>query len=109
MSKKMHRKVKVFVNDQFAGFLEEVEYKKKYRFTYEDHYNGSPVSLTMPTSSQVYDYEGFPPFFDGLLPEGFMLNGLLRGLKIDRDDCMSQLIAVGQDMVGNVTVELCDD
>jgi len=60
MSKKMHRKVKVFVNDQCAGFLEEVEYKKKYRFSYEHNYNGSPVSLTMPTSSRIYDYDGFP-------------------------------------------------
>jgi len=60
----------------------------------------------MPLSKQVYDYDRFPPFFEGLLPEGVMLEGLLRNAKIDRDDYFSQLVAVGQDMVGNVTVEV---
>jgi serine/threonine-protein kinase HipA len=102
---KMPRKAKVFVNDVFAGVLEEIAYRTKYRFTYIDGYQGSVVSLTMPLSKKEYIYDYFPPFFDGLLPEGIMLEGLLRILKIDRYDCMSQLIAVGQDMVGNVTVE----
>ena len=101
----MSRKVKVFVNDIFAGILEEIAYRTKYKFTYIEGYQGSAVSLTMPTSSKEYIYDCFPPFFDGLLPEGMMLEGLLRILKIDRYDCISQLIAVGQDMVGNVTVE----
>jgi len=46
-----------------------------------------------------------PPFFDGLLPEGFQLEGLLKYGKIDRSDQFSQLIAIGADMVGNVTIE----
>lgn len=34
-----------------------------------------------------------------------MLEGLLRQMKIDRNDLLTQLITVGGDMVGNVTVE----
>jgi serine/threonine-protein kinase HipA len=32
------------------------------------------------------------------------LEGLLKIRKIDRDDCFSQLMAVGEDMIGAVTV-----
>ncbi len=43
----------------------------------------------------------FPPFFDGLLPEGYQLEGLLKFGKFDRNDLFSQLMAIGEDMVGN--------
>ncbi|NBO24887.1 MAG: toxin HipA [Chlamydiae bacterium] len=99
------KKANVYVNGIFAGILEEVEYKKLYKFTYAEDYQGSPVSLTMPTSQKEYSYDRFPPFFDGLLPEGLMLESLLKKKKIDRSDYMSQLLVVGKDMVGNVTVE----
>jgi serine/threonine-protein kinase HipA len=102
------KKANVFVGGVLAGVLEELSYKKRFRFSYADHYCGSAVSLTMPTTQKHYDYEGFPPFFDGLLPEGIMLDSLLKRKKIDRDDHMSQLIAVGKDMVGNVTVEAAE-
>lgn len=101
----MTRKAKVFVDTILAGFLEEVEYKKHYRFSYLEGYQGLSVSLTMPISQKEYLFEGFPPFFDGLLPEGIMLEALLKKRKIDRDDYMSQLLVVGHDMVGNITVE----
>lgn len=99
------RKARVFVDGHLAGELIEIERGKHYRFEYYPTYTGSSVSLTMPTNQLVYVYDRFPPFFEGLLPEGVMLEGLLRQTKIDRDDLMSQLITVGQDVVGNVTIE----
>lgn len=99
------KKAKVFVNGVLAGYLEEVERGKDYVFTYLDDYQGSPVSLEMPPTQLTYSYKTFPPFFEGLLPEGIMLEGLLRQTKLDRNDLMSQLIAVGKDLVGYVTVE----
>lgn len=96
----------VFVDGIKAGQLQEVTRKTHYRFTYDHDYKGPSVSLEMPLSKRVYDYDRFPPFFEGLLPEGVMLEGLLRKAKIDRDDYFSQLVAVGHDMVGNVTVEV---
>jgi serine/threonine-protein kinase HipA len=101
----MSRKAKVFVGADLAGFLEELVYKTSYKFSYIDGYKGLPISLTMPVSQKEYYFEKFPPFFDGLLPEGSMLEALLKKKKIDRDDHMSQLLVVGHDMVGNVTVE----
>ena len=99
------RKAKVFADGQLAGELQELERMKQYRFIYVNDYQGPSISLTMPTSQTVYDFDRFPPFFEGLLPEGLMLEGLLRYAKIDKNDYMSQLIQVGHDLVGNVTVE----
>jgi len=59
----------------------------------------------MPTKEKVYKFDMFPPFFDGLLPEGTQLEGLLKLKKIDKYDYFSQLIAVGNDMVGVITVK----
>lgn len=98
------RKAKVFVGGVWAGMLVEEERGKKYSFRYNDGYNGKPVSLTMPVESSVFSFSGFPPFFDGVLPEGLRLEALLRQAKIDRNDLFSQLVTVGRDLVGNVTV-----
>ncbi len=98
------RKADVFVNNTFSGILTEIEKGKKYSFEYDTEYIGDDVSMTMPLSGRRFIFNSFPPFFDGLLPEGFMLESVLRGLKIDRDDPFSLLVAVGRDMVGNVTV-----
>ena len=99
------KKAKIFVNGLLAGELFEQEKGKGYQFVYFDTYSGPSVSLEMPTDQLVYSYDRFPPFFEGLLPEGMMLEGLLRQTKIDSSDYISQLIAVGEDLVGNVTVE----
>lgn len=99
------KQAKVFVNDLEAGLLTELEFGKKYRFTYLEGYQGFPVSITMPIRPSVYEFNSFPPFFDGLLPEGYQLEGLLKIAKIDRNDFFAQLMAVGDDLVGNVTVK----
>lgn len=98
------RKVEVYVNNQLAGYLTETS-DKKYLFEYVSDYSGQPVSLTMPLTKRSYQFDFFPAFFDGLLPEGQQLEGLLRQRKIDRSDHLSQLIAVGNDMVGSVTIK----
>ncbi|HAP35004.1 MAG TPA: toxin HipA [Bacteroidetes bacterium] len=99
------RKAKVFVNGGEAGFFCELESNKKFEFEYREEYTGLPISLTMPVKGRKFLFETFPPFFDGLLPEGIQLEALLRQKKIDRNDYFGQLMAVGGDMVGAVTVE----
>jgi serine/threonine-protein kinase HipA len=99
------RQADVFVNGILAGMLQEIERGKEYVFRYADGYQGNPISLTMPVSQREIRFDRFPPFFDGVLPEGAMLDGLLRQRKIDKDDNFSQLLAVGKDLVGAVTVE----
>ena len=98
------RKAEVFVHGRPTGILEEIKPGGEYRFFYFQAYDGPPVSLTMPVSKEPYAYDRFPPFFEGLLPEGYNLEALLRTYKIDRKDLFGQLMPVGMDMVGAVTV-----
>jgi serine/threonine-protein kinase HipA len=99
------RKAKIYINSLEAGTFIEAEFKKKYTFEYLAAYSGSPVSLTMPLRQKIYEFLTFPPFFDGLLPEGHQLEGLLKYGKIDHNDLFSQLMAVGEDLIGNVSVK----
>jgi serine/threonine-protein kinase HipA len=62
----------------------------------------------MPSQQREWHWAGFPPFFDGLLPEGSQLDALLKIKKIDRTDYFGQLMAVGADLVGDVIVEPID-
>ncbi len=96
------RQAEIYVHDKLAGILGETE--QGYDFTYEDSYAGPPVSLTMPTKTRKYSFEDFPPFFEGLLPEGIQLDALLRTEKLDKNDFLGQLITVGNDLVGAVSV-----
>lgn len=106
------RRANVYVNGVLAGVLEEntnkdtwqIHQTDQYLFRYNEEYIGDPVSLTMPVNQKEYIFEKFPPFFDGVLPEGIQLESLLRQKKIDRTDYFSQLVAVGGDLVGAVTV-----
>lgn len=99
------RKAKLYNFGIPAGELIEIEQGRKYKFVYFEDYNGSPVSLTMPVKQREFEFNRFPPFFDGLLPEGVQLEALIRQMKIDKNDFFSQLIHVGKDLIGSVTVE----
>lgn len=99
------RKAKIYFNGVEAGILTEVDTGKAYIFEYVDGYKGQNISLTMPSSQKRYDFEKFPSFFDGVLPEGLRLEALLRQAKLDRTDYFGQLITVGADLIGAITVE----
>lgn len=86
-----------------AGHLESLG-GGAWRFVYEPGYAGPPVSLGLPVRAEHYAFATFPPFLDGLLPEGAQLEALLRRRKIDRRDVYRQLIAVGRDLVGSLQV-----
>ena len=97
------RRAQVYMLGQLAGSLTE-RGPSQFVFRYREGYSGPPVSLSMPVSRRDHPFDRFPPFFEGLLPEGEMLEGLLRQRKLDRDDMFGQLLAVGEETVGAVTV-----
>jgi serine/threonine-protein kinase HipA len=99
------RRAEVSMHGLPAGVLEELEAGQKFRFAYYENYDGPAVSITMPVEDMAFTFDRFPPFFDGLLPEGLLLEGLLKQCKIDKYDYFSQLVAVGNDLVGAVTVQ----
>ena len=98
------RVAKVFVDRDFAATLVEHS-RQDYELIYEPGYSGPSISLTLPRSKSTFKFDHFPTFFEGLLPEGVQLAALLRQKKIDERDYFSQLVAVGEDLVGNVTVK----
>ena len=102
------RKAIILLHNQEAGLLVE-EDNETYTFVDNDSYVSEAISLTMPVSQKIYSFNEFPPFFEGLLPEGIMLEGLLKIKKLDKKDYFSQLICVGTDMIGDATVQLIDN
>ena len=96
------RSADVSVGGQLAARLEA--WPGGFALRYRSGYDGPPVSLALPVRAEPYRFESFPAFFDGLLPEGWQLEALLRNAKLDRDDLFGQLLAVGEDPVGAVTV-----
>jgi serine/threonine-protein kinase HipA len=97
------RTAKVYQQGVFAGTLEELD-QGHYRFAYAPAYDGEPVSLTMPVRREPYEFQNFPAVFEGLLPEGLQLEALLRRYKVDRGDLFSQLLIIGADVVGSLSV-----
>ena len=97
------RRAEVYQQGALAGLLEELE-GDRYLFSYVDGYSGDPVSLTMPLDRKIYEFERFPPPFEGLLPEGVQLEAMLRRYKLDRNDLFGQLLLVGGDVVGSLAV-----
>jgi len=79
-----------------------------YEFEYDAAYlqksGARPISLAMPLQKEKYHSKVLFPFFEGLLPEGWLLELTSQTLKIDPDDKFNLLIHTGSDTVGAVTV-----
>lgn len=100
------KKALVYLYDRLAGRLTEDE--DGYTFEYDRDYLGSDgaeaISLTMPLTDGKYHDTVLFPFFDGLIPEGWLLGIAERSWKIDRRDRMSLLLACCKDCIGAVSV-----
>jgi serine/threonine-protein kinase HipA len=97
---------RVFVDDQFAGIIEESE--GLCIFTYDKIYlekkEAKPISLTLPLRIEPYKEKNIIPFFDGLIPEGWLLNIITDNWKINPRDRMSLLLFACKNCIGNVSV-----
>ena len=98
------RKAEIYQQGTLAGVLEVLD-QNHYRFVYASGYRGQPISLALPTREASYEFDKFPPVFEGLLPEGLQLQAMLRLYKLDKKDLFKQLVTVGQDVVGSLTVK----
>ena len=106
------RKAYVYLLDKYAGLLEETDegYSFKYDETYLKDNANPPISLTMPLKDSSYKTNILFPFFDNLIPEGYLLNLVVNNWKIDRNDRFSLLLVTAKDPIGKVTIkEVKDD
>lgn len=95
----------VYIRDAFAGTLSETDYG--YSFSYDEEYlssAGPAVSLTLPLQKEAYVSKTLFPFFDGLIPEGWLLEVAGRNWKIDTKDRFGLLLVSCRDSIGNVSI-----
>ena len=97
---------KIYLYDQYVGLLTEDE--TGFTFAYDSDYLASDgaeaVSLTLPLSDEPYHDTVLFPFFDGLIPEGWLLNIAESSWKINQRDRMSLLLACCKDCIGAVSM-----
>lgn len=102
----MARKVKVFYQNQLTGYLEEGDngYLFSYSQEYLDSIDPKPISLTLPLSNQTYHSNVLFPFFDGLIPEGWLLDIGEKHWKLDPRDRFQLLSHLCRDTIGAVSI-----
>jgi serine/threonine-protein kinase HipA len=100
------RAARVLLDGLPVGRLEEVDAGT--RFNYDPHYLAQPlavpVSWTLPLQAEPYEATGLHPFFENLLPEGWLLEISTHKLKIGRDDAFGLLLMTCADCVGAVEI-----
>lgn len=79
-----------------------------YGFVYDNAYlqvANAPISFTLPLRAEPYLSKTMIPFFDGLIPEGWLLDISVKNWKIDSRDRMLLLLILCRDCIGAVSVE----
>lgn len=102
------RSAKIFYKDVFAGILIEsdeglytFQYEKEYVAKYSDQF----ITFSMPVSEAKYGDNRLFPFFEGLIPEGWLLEIASKNWKINPNDRMGLLLACCQNCIGAVSVK----
>ncbi|MCL1934297.1 MAG: HipA N-terminal domain-containing protein [Candidatus Azobacteroides sp.] len=100
------KQAKVFFQENFAGVLTEDEngYTFVYNVDYLQKKDTGAISLTLPLSEKPYNSQVLFPFFDGLIPEGWLLEIAEQSWKINSRDRMSLLLACCKDCIGAVSI-----
>ncbi len=100
------KKGKVYYSNTLAGFIAETD--EGYEFKYDPKYlktgGAKPVSLTLPLRESAYSSKVLFSFFDGLIPEGWLLNIAIDHWKIKSNDRFELLLQTCRDAIGAVSV-----
>ena len=100
------RKGLVYIQDRLAGEIRETD--DGYLFYYYEDYLDLPdavaASLTLPLQKDAYRSNVLFPFFDGIIPEGWLLDAVIHNWKIGSDDRFGLLLVACRDCVGDVSI-----
>ncbi len=95
------------MHKELAGYL--IENENGYSFLYDNDYltisTAKPVSLTLPLQVEPHISRTMIPFFDGLIPEGWLLEIAEKNWKLNARDRMGLLLACCRDCIGAVSIE----
>lgn len=101
-----YRKGYVYIQDHYAGIIEETE--DGYSFSYTSEYLQRPdavaASITLPLRDDAYEAAILFPFFDGLIPEGWLLDVVSHNWKINANDRFGLLLLACKDCIGDVCI-----
>ncbi len=107
----MNRQGKVYYNKEFAGIISETD--EGYSFNYNEEYLenelNKPISLTFPKKQKLFLSKTMFSFFDGLIPEGWLLNIAIENWKLNSKDRMGLLLATCKDCIGAVSIIPIED
>ncbi|MBQ0014595.1 MAG: HipA N-terminal domain-containing protein [Oscillospiraceae bacterium] len=102
-----YRTAYIYCRNTFAGTLRETD--DGYSFSYDKEYlsleNATPISITLPLSDTPYNSNTLFAFFDGLIPEGWLLNIVTHNWKLDPKDRFGILLVACKDCIGNVSIK----
>ncbi len=101
------RSAQVFYKDHLAGLLRETddgEYGFQYDAKYVAEHPNDFLSFAMPVQEAEYRSTRLFPFFEGLIPEGWLLDIASNHWKIDREDPMGLLLACCKNCIGAVSI-----
>lgn len=89
-----------------VGTLRETEAGVTFQYdaAWLERADAVPVSLTLPLRREPYSSRSLHPFFENLLPEGWLLELSTRKLKISKDDAFGLLLATCADCIGAVEI-----
>ena len=100
------KKAEIRVHDKIAGWLSQDE--DGYHFIYDSAYlessESEPVSLTLPLQEAPFNSKVLFSFFDGLIPEGWLLDIAERNWKLNARDRMGLLLSCCKDCIGAISV-----
>lgn len=100
------RQAMVFYKNELAGIIRESD--EGFIFQYDSDYlaNGQskPVSITLPLQQKAFNSKILFPFFDGLIPEGWLLNIAVTNWKIKINDRFGLLLTLCQSSIGCVSI-----
>lgn len=102
----MKRKAEVYMHDMPAGILSEDEdgYRFRYYSNYLNQKETKAISLTLPLKQESHFSRTLHPFFDGLIPEGWLLDITERTWKVNSRDRMGLLLVSCRDCIGAVSI-----
>lgn len=101
------RQAEIYYKEHLAGLLTETdegEYVFQYNKAYVEEYPKAFITFTIPVTDKPYTDKRLFPFFEGLIPEGWLLDIASKNWKINPNDRMGLLLACCQNCIGAVSV-----
>lgn len=102
------RSAEIYYGNELAGLLTETD-DGRYVYIYNDdyvlNYPDQFITFSMPVTKIPFEDTRLFPFFEGLIPEGWLLEIASRNWKINPNDRMGLLLACCYNCIGAVSVK----